>query len=558
MKKSALSLIVILASLSLLQAAPWTPPIGIPEPPFGIHETVKSVYGSDSYYTYWVDNSAACSDSNNSGKGSSAAPRCTIPTSLSAGDVVQIAGGAYSGTTLSLSGTGTASQPIFVRGMNPNNKPQIQYADLVTNAQYMVVENLHFTATRWNGSSNATHFSFRHNEMRGPSGKNGLEPLAVDTAIYNNHIHHAGYDLAGNPARGDRHGITLQAASKRVWIVDNDIHHASGDGVQFCHNCPMAPEFIYIGRNTIHDNIENAVDFKISKNIVVSQNIFYGFRAVDLMIGGSQVRSDGAAVLIGSNGLADPPMNVWIFFNQIYDSESGVRVEAAASAAGVIGPAYLIGNKIHNIVKTTGKGAAFLFEKDSVTHVISNTVYDADRAIVEDVQPDAALRIFNNIFASLRGSAGNHIHIVHSQVAARSSMSHNLFYQNGDPVKINWGGTTHTIASTTGFSSFPGGVNNLLEDPSFVNPAANDFHLRAGGAAIDKANYALYDYASEFCATFGPYIPDCVNKMRVDFDNKTRLQGAAWDIGAYEFDSGNPPPPADTKPPARPTGLKVK
>ena len=546
--RKQLTMFGIMAALNLEAFAAWQPPIGIPRPSFGIEEQAPAFDASNPLHFY-VDNYAAgCSDA---GRGSPAQPRCSLPslTGLAAGTLVQIAGGAYSGTTLSISGTGTALQPIFIRGLDPSNRPKIQYADLATNAQHMIIENLHFTATRWSGSSSVTYFSFRRNELRGDPGRNGMEPLAVDTVIYNNNIHHPGYDLSGNPARGDRHGITLQGGSKRVWIVDNDIHHTSGDGVQFCHangdtSSPCftngAPEFVYIGRNTIHDNIENAVDFKVSKNVVVSQNVMYGFKAVNLNIGGSAVSSDGVAVLIGSNGIIDPAENIWTIFNEIYDSENGIRLEAAP------GKTHIIGNVIRNI-KGSGStssggtlGYGIRLEKEGDVTIMGNTIYDADLAVNQDWRETFKLHIFNNLFANMRGTTyGNYFYVKSGLVASQSQMSNNIFYQNGNPAIINWGGTVYTIDTTAEFATFPGGANNLLEDPRFVDVANKNFHLQAGSLAIDKADDTLYDYASAFCATFGAFIPDCIGKLSVDFDANLRPQGPAWDMGVYEFGSGS-------------------
>jgi len=55
----------------------------------------------------------------------------------------------------------------------------------------------------------------------------------------------------------------------------------------------------------------------------------------------------------------------------------------------------------------------------------------------------------------------------------------------------------------------------------FVNPSANDYHLKSGSIAIDA----------------GVNLPGLVD---VDIEGRSRPQGSAWDIGAYEFtDSAN-------------------
>jgi hypothetical protein len=61
------------------------------------------------------------------------------------------------------------------------------------------------------------------------------------------------------------------------------------------------------------------------------------------------------------------------------------------------------------------------------------------------------------------------------------------------------------------------GVNFVEGDPLFVNPAAADFHLKAGSPAIDRGSAA--------------------NAPAEDFDGVARPQGQSYDIGAFEYGS---------------------
>ncbi len=91
--------------LPVQHALAYNPPIGIPEPPFGIDESVEmysgaSGYGNDSTapYTHYVDNTDPnCSENN--WPGTKNAPICDLfkssSISLPAGSVVEIHGGPY-------------------------------------------------------------------------------------------------------------------------------------------------------------------------------------------------------------------------------------------------------------------------------------------------------------------------------------------------------------------------------------------------------------------------------------------------------------------------------
>jgi len=59
------------------------------------------------------------------------------------------------------------------------------------------------------------------------------------------------------------------------------------------------------------------------------------------------------------------------------------------------------------------------------------------------------------------------------------------------------------------------GTATIAMDPRLVNPSAGDYHLQAGSPAIDAASSAVSDDH--------------------DFDDVTRPQGAAPDIGAFEY-----------------------
>jgi hypothetical protein len=253
-------------------ASAWTPPLGIPAPPFGIDQTV-----TENQYTHWVDNSVACTDTANNG--TPARPRCTIPDTLPAGSVVQVRGGPYGMGRANWSLDGTAAQPVFVRGPSGGPLPFLgPSADVRLSARYAVVENLRMPRLTFTPGSSNHHVALRGNQISDHPGIGSL----IDVGTDNHHIVIYDCEVARNgtiPSGVDNHGVGLQTDGiSDVWIVDNRIHHNSGDAIQFCHGCTLGPARVYIGRNDLHDDEENAIDLKeFIGPVVISQNRMHGY-----------------------------------------------------------------------------------------------------------------------------------------------------------------------------------------------------------------------------------------------------------------------------------------
>lgn len=514
-----LALVMFMTAAQPAFAGHWTPPIGIPAPPFGIEESA-----TDGAFTHWVDNSGACSDA---GNGTPTTPRCTLPGTLSAGNIVQIRGGPYlSGvTTFTLGATGTAASPVYFRGPDAGARPELRPSnfDIGAGSSYLIVENVFLNGVRFRHAGVVNNISFRNSEQKGRAAVNCSGPNGTNLIWYNVHIHDCGTPA---PSCDDKHGIGLSPGSRDVWIVDSEINGARGDGIQFCHFCAEpGPRNVYIGRNVIHDNAENGVDLKTSQDVIISQNEFYGHRAIT----SGSCSSDGVAILIGSNGLDDQAVNIWALFNNIHDNDAGIRIEAAANGSGVRGPAYLVGNVLRNLAN-----AAFKFDKDGgPIYVVNNTVVGADRFLDVTFRQNFDLAVFDNVVVGMTGLdfGGNDVQVEYSAVTTVSDLDRTLFYQDGNPVHILWA-TLFTYSSTSQMATFPGGANNRLADPLFVNRAGNNFRLQTGSPAIDRNDeHAVYGI---FQNSFG-------RNIRFDFDGVPRPRGLRWDTGAFEFGAGSVP-----------------
>jgi hypothetical protein len=119
-----------------------------------------------------------------------------------------------------------------------------------------------------------------------------------------------------------------------------------------------------------------------------------------------------------------------------------------------------------------------------------------------DLQDCAACKVFNN---TIYRSPVVALHLSDGSVVG-AEVRNNLVWLNATDDLYDRG--TATSAS-----------NNLIGDPGFVNAAANDYHLGAGSPAIDQGTRLSAPW-------------------NVDKDGVLRPQGAAFDIGAYEWRPG--------------------
>ena len=144
MKRLLLPLLVCAAATSAValraQAPvvpnPWTPPVGIPMPPFGITQVAGTP-------THYVDNTHSGATDSSNPNGSPTKPRLTIPTTLSAGAVVEVRGGPYIiSSQWSWTLNGTSSAPVFIKGINKPRHSGERITNQSRRDSYFVVEGL--------------------------------------------------------------------------------------------------------------------------------------------------------------------------------------------------------------------------------------------------------------------------------------------------------------------------------------------------------------------------------------------------------------------------------
>jgi len=451
-------------------SAQWAPPLGIPAPSFGVSEQGGPA-------TYFVDNSSPEATDDGNAQGSPKRPRRTVPSTLPAGSVVEVRGGPYAARQLRWTASGAEGRPVFVRGVG---SPVFTGAELRVEGAFLVIEGIVLEGMPLRIGL-GHHFCVRRTEIRGYNpGHNGaaVAMAATDVVLLENHIHHNGNPSA--TSEEDVHGIKPDTGSSRLWIVDNHIHHNGGDAIQVGSSRSTEPwaEHIYIGRNELHHDRENAVDVKRARDVVISENRIYSYAPT--------TSSSGEAVVVH-----DGPERVWLVNNEIRDAGIGV---ACTGATGF----YVVGNVIHRIHHPPGLRYdpnslygphAILVYGSAELHAVSNTVFDVDAGI--SVPNGGNAVIVNNIIAGL--AQGSRAIVVGGRTAQGSTSSPNLVGEAG------------TL---------------------FRDPAAGDFRLRAGAPAIDVG--VVPEVYAIFKKMYGLDIAR-------DRASTPRPQGRAFDMGALEY-----------------------
>ncbi len=530
--KLAIGLLLILLTLNAY-SEPYSPPTGIPAPEFGINETVESIYGSDAYYTHYVDASDVNATDTNNSNGSPAKPRLTIPTTLAAGSVVEVRGGPYSSpTTLTWQMNGTPTAPVFIRGVPSGNRVQIlglsgssPRLQLDFEGRYFIVENIDFyNKVTISFDPSVEYGTLRNSEVHNPENSTGaLNPTVnaqgTHIVIYNNEIH----DNV-RAANKDNHGVQGGAGGNRIWVLNNTIYNNGGNGFQACNRCNTAPlgipRFIYIGGNEFYGDKEVAIALKYAEDVIISEN-----RIHDYMLASSTAMVSG--IIIGADGY---PERVWVLNNEIYRSIRGIRIEEAVDL-------WMIGNVIYDIEQM-----AFNIEKTNPnTNIIGNTISNADVFINQDRWTTPILTVSNNIVVNMAGVLnGSHMNIESSQVYSNAAFSNNLFWQNGSDILLNLGGGSSgpysAFSSTEEFNTASFGNNNIIADPLFVNATNKNFQLQSGSPAID--NGLVSTAYQTFQSTYGIDI-------RQDAKKLSRPQENGWEIGAYEYSASLLPAPGN-------------
>lgn len=480
-------------------------PVGIPAPSFSCEHD-----GSLEATIYVDGGDAACDDA---GPGSASTPLCSLfrdgrSGTYEAGAVIHVLGGPYAVSgDLTLTMNGTADAPVFVIGQGAERvllDGQGERVEFEWSGSYGCVEHLDFfhkTRHRVSGD----HLGLRDVAVHNPAGAfidfnpvvsiTGHDVLIAESEIFNNR----------RMGDTDSHGIQASEGSYNVWILDNELYNNNGDSFQACHHCfDEPPHHVYLGRNVMHDDRENGIDLKTIHDVVISENVLFGY--------GASGTSNGDAMVIGSNGFDDAtnqgPRRVWVLHNEIRGSGTGIRVEGSEDV-------WLIGNVITNV----GVG----LQIDNKSHrdivVAANTlraIVSGDGVSVFGCEPDTLTLIDNIVF----DVAERHLDMGECAGPALNVMNNVLANVDGT-MAARVDGTQHTdIASLNGRAL---ATANLAVDPMFEDATL----VPSATSVVVDAGASLEPYYQAFRDAFGLDIS-------LDRAGTARPSGEAEDIGAFE------------------------
>src|SRR5262245_35403597 len=157
----------------------FTTPLGIPTPSFGITQVARqqpSNWATATPGFYYVDATLSAATDLSNPYGTRAKPRRTIPTSLPAGAVVELHGtySTYHGSPATIVSAGTASAPVFIRGVGATSRPTATSCWELAGSYY-VVENIRFAGC---GSvvllAPTNRGALRHSEVQGNVSGGGV------------------------------------------------------------------------------------------------------------------------------------------------------------------------------------------------------------------------------------------------------------------------------------------------------------------------------------------------------------------------------------------------
>jgi len=435
------------------------------------------------------------------GDGSFGSPFQTIQQGLNAafaGDSVFVRAGTYTLTsTLNFPRSGTASDPITLKAFDGEyvlveRSPAASIYLIQTSRSYITMESIVFDGNY--GTTNGMlrfdagghHLTFRNCEVR-RHGNHMVRLDCDDFLMEDCYIHHA---VHISPTV-DAHCLHSQTGHRHTFRRC-EVAYATGDLWQGSRDGQWTD--VVFDQCDLHIEPADGDSNGITPGVLITENHLDtkadtggAWVSLNVTVANGIVRGSRASRVSngGALNLKDPCQGFAIVGNLIHNNRVAFRLRYPSTD-------YLIYNNF-----VYDNDVAFRLEDGiSGLDIFNNTFYDNGESVRDDGGAPSNLIFQNNIFVlSLAQASSNWW----------GTYSNNLFWQVG----VGW--------------SDP---NAVVADPLFVDRGTFNLHLTVHSPAIDA----------------GITIPEVSD----DFDGTTRPTGAAYDLGADEYQ----PSLATSEPPA--------
>ena len=506
---------------------------------------------------YYVDNTHP--DASDAGNGNRTVPRLTIPTNLSAGDVVIIAGGPYTNLLVFNSLPGTVDNPIWIVG---EGDPIIQIGATaddydpdveIFNASYVFIRGLTFVgtsrpSTKYGGviyiNEDSHHVVIDNITIRDypepddcwgraaiafQFSSSWVRPQVCQYMLVNN-VSITNYQCSWPPTcENGSQGVVMIDGVDHIWVLNSYFYHEAEDGIHIIglhgrHDVTEKrgphrglPYYIWVAGNTFNELGENAVDVKESKHVIISSNQMSYFRDTEYWGWPAGVGGGGQAIVCNDEGNQneggdESSDTCWVIFNRIDDCQY-LMVNQSGN------PTYILGNIVTNIiVPEYGSSSSIFISKvksyaDEDAGIDNGDVWIADNTIdifYEGVYINNTARhySYNNLILGKNADNSNYHYRVNNARISSENIG-DYFYDASYPLNIS-------VVNCTD-------CDNTNTDP--VIDA--DYKPLTGSPLIGRS--------SNICPAYDLFETLYGENIKYDINGKARPAGN-WTTGAIEPD----------------------